>query len=189
MGTGRVTRKDRQRFEELMLPHRNAAYNLARWLVRDPHEAEDVVQIAYVRAFEGFGRFAPGNGAGWILAIVRNTAYTWLSQRKRSNNLVSFDEVLHSQPHDTNEVLTISDPEMLVSQTAERTRLVRAIHDLPLEFREALVLREIEGCSYKEIADITKTPVGTVMSRLSRARRLLHASLCQSGTRDHAGGM
>lgn len=175
-----------------MLPHLNAAYNLAKWLVRDARDAEDVVQTAYLRAFEAFGGYVSGNSAGWILTIVRNTAYTWLDKQKRTNNLVSFNEVMHSHQNEAPNPLRMTvllDPETLAVQAADRAVLLDAIDRLPVEFREVLLLREVEGCSYKEIAEITRVPTGTIMSRLSRARRQLQEYFMKQVKRGNTGGL
>jgi RNA polymerase sigma-70 factor (ECF subfamily) len=155
------------RFEEAVLPHQDAAYNLARWLTRHDQDAEDLVQEAYLRAFKSFGSFYGVNARAWLLTIVRNTCYTWLG-RNRARELSSSLE-------DSGQDVTSKapDPQALLLQ-GEDTRLVKqALEELPVEFREALVLRHLEGLSYKEIADIAGIPQGTVMSRLARAHRRL----------------
>ena len=182
-------KKERQRFERIMLVHQDAAYNLALWLLRDPVEAEDIVQTAYMKAFEHFPTFVGGNAAGWILTIVRNTAYNWLNKKKRSSNLISFDEVLHSSEEVAQPSLTALNPEELHSAIATGTQLMEAIDRLPVEYREALFLREIEGYSYKEIAETTQVPQGTVMSRLSRARAQLQKSLAEQHKRKQANAV
>jgi RNA polymerase sigma factor (sigma-70 family) len=163
------------RFEALVLPHLNAAYTLARHLTRDPVEAQDVVQDAYLRAlkyFDGFRGADAGAGRAWLLAIVRNTAYTWRRQRRPEASSTEFDERLHS------ESVADAHPETKLLRTATRDRLTYELEALPPEFRETIILREIQGLSYKEIADVTGVPVGTVMSRLSRARDRLQRALC-----------
>jgi len=175
--------KDRQRFERMMLGHLDAAYNLALWLLRNPADAEDIVQTAYMRAFEHFHTFTGGNSAGWILTITRNTAYNWLNKQKRTNNLISFDEVYHSQ-EDKQTTIDTMNPEDIVMLNAGCTNLMEHIDRLPIEFREALFLREIEGYSYKEIAEIMQVPKGTVMSRLSRARHQLQLQLTEQQKRN-----
>ncbi|HXH47846.1 MAG TPA: sigma-70 family RNA polymerase sigma factor [Terriglobia bacterium] len=159
------------RFEEAVLPHLDAAHNLARWLIRQEQDAEDLVQESYLRAFKSFEGFRGGDGRAWILTIVRNTCYTWLQRGRWKGLTTSFDEEIHSP--DTDAV----NPEALLLGHAGREQLTRAIEELPVEFREALVLRELEGLSYKEIADIAGIPLGTVMSRLARARKILEKSL------------
>jgi RNA polymerase sigma factor (sigma-70 family) len=157
-------------FEQMVLPHLDAAYNLARWLTRRDHDAEDVVQEAYLRAFNGFAQFHGGDARCWLLTIVRNTCYTWLTRNRQRTPTASFDEALHDVA--TSEF----DPSTVLQQHADRETLKDAIEALPVEFREALILREFEGLSYQEIAAVANVPVGTVMSRLARARqRLGHA--------------
>ena len=159
------------RFEQAVLPHLAAAYNLARWLTRDEHDAEDVVQDAYVRALTFFDSFHGGNSRAWLLTIVRHTCYTWL-QRHRGHELATvFDEELHSGAREA------SNPETLLLHHADQQLLRQALETLPVELQEVVVLRELEGLSYKEIAGIADLPLGTVMSRLSRARQRLQAWL------------
>lgn len=159
------------RFEQSVLPHLGAAYNLARWLLRNPADAEDVVQEAYLRAFRFFGGYHGGDVRAWLLTIVRNTTYTWL-QQNRSRELAEpiNDEVEEIQDD-------ALDPETLVIQSAGVEALRKALKELPIEFREVIVLREFEELSYKEISAIAEIPIGTVMSRLARARRRLHEQL------------
>jgi len=166
----------RQRFESLMLPHLNAAYNLARWIMGNEQDAQDVVQEAFLKAFKGFERYREGNSAGWLLTIVRNACYTCLKRDRDGSEVDMFDEDRHSMQ--TKCVAGQTDqrpanPEALLLAAAEGAQLQAAVARLPIEFREVLVLREIEGCSYREIADIVGIPSGTVMSRLSRARHQL----------------
>ena len=151
-------------FEQTVLPHLDAAYNLARWLTRNEHDAEDAVQEAYLRGFRSFGGFRGTDGRGWLLTIVRNTCYTWLRRNRAEQLSTPFDEEIHC------EEAASPNPEELLLRNADRQRLQDALEELPVEFREALVLREIEGLSYKEIANVSGVPVGTVMSRLARAR-------------------
>jgi RNA polymerase sigma-70 factor, ECF subfamily len=160
-------------FEQTILPHLDAAYNLARWLTRNEHDAEDVVQEAYLRAFEFFAGFYGADGRGWLLTIVRNTCYTWLRRNRPGELSTPFDEEIHR------EEVASPNPEELLLENAGRQHLQDALEELPVEFREALVLRELEGLSYKEIADISGVPVGTVMSRLARARDRLKDALSQ----------
>ena len=158
-------------FEEAVLPHLDAAYNLARWLTHNVADAEDIVQEAYLRAFKFFGGFHGADGRSWLLAIVRNTCYTWM-QRNRSPELtISLDDDLHEiESKDLN-------PEALLLQSADTQMVRQALEDLPVEFREVLVLRELEEMSYREIASITDLPLGTVMSRLARGRKRLQLAL------------
>ena len=165
-----------ERFQQVALPHLNAAYNLARWLTRNDHDAEDIVQEAYLRAFKFFDGFHGEDARAWLLAVVRNTTYTWLQQRREHSLDTPFEEDLHS-PDDSRSVDALgqmdSDPESILAQRDDRRLLNRALEQLPVEFREVLVLRELEDLSYKEIASIASIPIGTVMSRLARGRKLL----------------
>jgi RNA polymerase sigma-70 factor (ECF subfamily) len=165
-------------FEELILPHLDAAYNLARWLTRNTQDAEDLVQEAYLRAFRFFGGFRGGNARTWLLRIVRNTCYTWLHQNRAQQVTDPFDEQAHT------DVTESQNPETLLLQKADGQLLNRALEELPTAFREVLVLLEIEGLSYKEIAEVLGIPIGTVMSRLARARHRLRESL----SRDPSNG-
>jgi RNA polymerase sigma-70 factor, ECF subfamily len=165
----------RERFEQTVLPHLDAAYNLARWLTRNDEDAQDVTQEACLRAFRFFDGYQGGNMRAWLLTIVRNTCYTWLHQNRSSSSAVEFDEEIHST-----EISGSANPEIQVLATADKETLRRALEELPDVFREALVLREIEGLSYKEIADFTSVSLGTVMSRLARARTRLRQALCAS---------
>jgi RNA polymerase sigma-70 factor (ECF subfamily) len=162
----------RERFEQTVLPHLDAAYNLARWLTRNDQDAQDVTQEACLRAFRFFDGYQGGNMRSWLLTIVRNTCYTWLHQNRAPGSDEVFDEEIHSA-----ELSGGSSPELQVLAGADKETLRRAIEDLPDVFREALILREIEGMSYKEIADIASVSLGTVMSRLARARARLRQSL------------
>ncbi len=159
------------RFEQAVLPHLAAAYNLARWLTRSDQDAEDVVQEAYLRAFRFFSGFHGGDSRAWLLTIVRNTSYTWLRQKRAQELTTEFDEELHSTDCEA------SDPEWLLMQRDGEQTLRAALDGLPVEFREAVVLRDLEGLSYKEIAQIAGIPQGTVMSRLSRGRKRLQRIL------------
>jgi RNA polymerase sigma-70 factor (ECF subfamily) len=164
--------EDRERFEQLVLPHVDAAFNLARWLLRGRADAEDVAQEALLRACRFFGGFNGGDARAWLLQIVRNTCYTWLEKNRPMELSMEFDEELHEQ--------TSATPETLAIIADDHKRLTLALETLPPRFREVLVLRELEGCSYKEIATITSIPIGTVMSSLSRARRQLYSALTNS---------
>ena len=155
------------RFEQTILPHLDAAYNLARWLTRNQHDAEDVAQEACLRAFKFFDNFRGGDGRVWLLTIVRNTCYTWLRQNRPHETISSFDEKIHTPDSDA------SNPATLALQSANDQMLRQSLEDLSTEFREIVILRDLEGLSYKEIADIAGIPLGTVMSRLARARERL----------------
>src|SRR5258705_10799807 len=158
-------------FEETMLPHMDAAHNLANWLLRNEEDAQDVVQDAYLRAFKSFGGFHGSNGRAWLLTIVRNTSYTLLKKNKAVALTTTFDERIHASGHESVSPATILEH-------AEDAELVKqAMDELPAEFREILALRHQEGLSYKEIADIAQIPLGTVMSRLARARDKLKECL------------
>jgi RNA polymerase sigma-70 factor (ECF subfamily) len=160
-------------FEAAVLPHLGAAYNLARWLVRDPGAAEDVVQDAMVRALTYFPSFRGVNARGWILQIVRNTAYN-STKLDRGVQLVPIAAPDADEPPTGPELVSgDDDPETSLIRERDRSRVRQLIGSLPVELRETLVLRELEELSYKEIAEVTQTPIGTVMSRLWRARRLL----------------
>jgi RNA polymerase sigma-70 factor (ECF subfamily) len=153
-----------QGFEEAALPHLDAAYNLARWFTRNDKDAEDVVQEAYLRALRHFAAFQGGDARPWLLAIVRNTYYNWIRQNRVMELEADFDDEKYMQTSDD------LDPEMLLIREADNKMLRLALERLPDEFREVIVLREFEELSYKEIAEVLKVPMGTVMSRLARAR-------------------
>ena len=158
-------------FEQLMLPHLDAAYNLACWLLRDPHEAEDAVQEACLRAYRAIGRFHGGDGRPWLLTIVRNVCYSHLRKSRRSPEPAPFDDETHGSTYDPAEANAIAWREV-------KSELLRqGLERLPAEFREVIVLHELEGLSYREIAGIAEIPLGTVMSRLARARRKLQTEL------------
>jgi RNA polymerase sigma-70 factor (ECF subfamily) len=161
------------RFEQAVLPHLGAAYRLARWLTRNDHDAEDVVQEAYLRAYKFFGRFHGEDGRAWLLAVVRNTCYTWLKQHRAHELMASFDEQVHGTGSDA------MNPERLFLQKANAEMLRGALEELPVAYREVVILRELEGCSYKEIAAIADIPLGTVMSRLTRGRERLQQVLAR----------
>jgi RNA polymerase sigma-70 factor (ECF subfamily) len=163
----------RARFAQAVLPHLDAAYNLARWLTRRDHDAEDVVQEAYLRAYQFFDGFHGEDGRAWLLRIVRNTCYTWLERNRAHQPLATFDEEKHSPS-------PAMSAESVLLQKENKELLSQAIDVLPPEYREVIVLRELDGCSYKEIAAITGIPIGTVMSRLVRARTRLLQSLATS---------
>jgi RNA polymerase sigma factor (sigma-70 family) len=158
-------------FEEAVLPHLDAAYNLARWLTRNEDDAQDVVQEAYLRALRFFGGFYGSNARAWLLTIVRNTCYTWLRRNRSVELAYDLDEVMQDRESDD------PDPETLQVMKVEKQLVHEAIENLPIEFREVMILRELEELSYKEIASITGIPIGTVMSRLARARKRLFLSV------------
>jgi RNA polymerase sigma-70 factor (ECF subfamily) len=173
--------QERERFEQLVLPHLSAAFNLARWLLRSRADAEDVAQEAYLRAFRFFSGFHGGDARAWLLQIVRNSCYTWLEKNRGMEPPVEFVEEQHQSSGPS--------PEALALTGSERERLVRALEALPARSREVLVLRELEGCSYKEIANITSIPIGTVMSTLSRARERLQEILGAPERKESLRGM
>ena len=162
-------------FNQAVLPHLDAAYNLARWLTRNDQDAEDIAQEACLRAFKYWKSFSGRDCRSWLLKIVRNTFYSWL--RRRSVQPVLTDD---GETDDTAD--NIPDPENALIQNADRDMLRAALEDLAVEFREAIVLRELEGLSYKEIADIAGVPIGTVMSRLARARKRLQSYLTKTAS-------
>jgi RNA polymerase sigma factor (sigma-70 family) len=175
-------------FEQIALPHLDAAYRLARWLTRDEHEAQDVMQEAYLRAFKYFHAFAGGNARAWLLSIVRNSYYTLNDKRLPSSDspVEELDALVADGSPSVIAGRREPDPDETSQRAAERELVDRAITGLPDEFREVLVLREIEELSYKEIAQIAKIPIGTVMSRLSRARGLLRTALGESMLEEHS---
>ena len=158
-------------FERTVLPHLDAAYNLARWLAGNDHDAQDVAQEASLRAFRFFANFRGENSRAWLLTIVRNTFYTWLRKnRPREKTVEITEEALDIEDSSANAVA-------IHPQFADADAVRRALAELPVEFREIAVLREMEGFSYKEIAEVAEVPIGTVMSRLARARKLLQKRL------------
>jgi RNA polymerase sigma-70 factor (ECF subfamily) len=174
----------REQFEQLVLPHMDAAYNLARWLVRNPHDAEDLAQEAMTRAIKFFSGFRGGDPRAWLLTIVRNSCFTWLG-RNRAKDLAEFNEEAHSPGISSNAdqssiQMPPSNPEIMAIAEAESARVRKALEELPVIFRETIVMRELEGMSYKEIADVTSVSIGTVMSRLARGRDRLRALLLES---------
>jgi RNA polymerase sigma factor (sigma-70 family) len=167
--------RDHEVFAQIALPHLDAAFNLARWLTRDHHFAEDVVQEAYLRAFKFIGTFRGGDGKAWLLTIVRNTFLSLRKQNHPEHPHEPFDEDVHDVPVEAG--TQSGDPQALLIRNADGRLVGEAMEALPAQFREVLVLREIEELSYKEIAMVTNMPIGTVMSRLARARALLRGQL------------
>jgi RNA polymerase sigma-70 factor (ECF subfamily) len=166
-------------FENSVLPHLSAAYNLARWLTRNEHDAEDVVQEAYLRAFKFFSGFRGGDIRAWLLTIVRNTCYTWMQQNRSRHLSIGLDDEIYAIES------AGPDPEAALLQSVDSEVLRRALDELPIEFREAIVLRELEEMSYKEVAAIVGVPLGTVMSRLARGRKRLQQVLTRGKSREH----
>ena len=152
-------------FEQTILPHLDAAYKLARWLTRNQQDAEDVVQEAYLRAFRFFDGFEGGDGRAWLLAIVRNTCLSWLGRRTASRSTsIEFDEHVHRAADETQNV------EEVLIRNSKIDSLRACVEALPVEYREVIVMRELEELSYRDISEIAGIPIGTVMSRLSRGR-------------------
>ncbi len=181
--------RSNRRFGDLALPHLDSAYNLARWLTRDDHDAQDVVQDAYLRAFRSFGGFRGDNARPWLLAIVRNTCYTWLKQHRRAEVEVPYDDDVHggegcaAGSEGANDI----NPEAILARLDDVRLVNEALAQLPLGYREVVVLRDIEDMSYKEIALIAGLPMGTVMSRLARGRKLLVTHLTRLRDGDSHG--
>ena len=151
-------------FEQAMLPHLDAAHNLARWLLRNEQDAQDVVQEAYLRAFRSFAGFRGTSGRAWLLTIVRNTSYTLLKKNRAADLTTPFDEETHASGHES------ASPATLLERAEDSELIKNAMEELPAEFREILILRHQESLSYNEIGETLKIPIGTVMSRLARAR-------------------
>lgn len=171
----------RVRFEQLVLIHTDAAYGLARWLMRNEAQAEDAVQEAYLRAFRFFGSFRGGDARPWLLGIVRNTCYTLLEREGASASPAEFHEDSHGEESmAAGAVLNFPiNPETAAIEGADRALVQQCLRALPTEYREALVLRELQECPYREIAAIAEVPIGTVMSRIARGRRLLRQALSE----------
>ncbi|HEV2446597.1 MAG TPA: sigma-70 family RNA polymerase sigma factor [Candidatus Sulfopaludibacter sp.] len=159
------------RFERALLPHLDAAHNLARWLLGNAPDAEDAVQDAFVRALTFFDSFHGEDGRGWLLAIIRNTCYDWLRKNRRTAEVAGAAEELERAADGA------PGPEAAQLRRADERRVRQGLESLPAEYREALVLREMEGLSYKQIAQVAGVPIGTVMSRLARGRKRLAAAL------------
>jgi len=175
---GVLEREDRERFERLVMPHQDAAFNLARWLLRSRTDAEDVTQEALIRAYRFFSGFHGSEARAWLLQIVRNACYTWLEKNRTADVMTEFDETIHLRES--------ASPEASAVAASERERLMKALENLPPRSREVIVLRELEGCSYREIATITSIPMGTVMSTLARARERLQEILGAASARSGA---
>jgi RNA polymerase sigma factor (sigma-70 family) len=170
-------------FEQVVLPHLDAAYNLARWLVRNTQDAEDMVQEAYLRAFKFFGGYQGGDSRAWVLKIVRNTCYSFFEKNRPAELAEEFDETVHTA---ATEAL---GAEAALLQSVDSQLLRAALDELPVSFREVLVLRELEGMSYKEIAEVTGMPIGTVMSGLARGRAQLRERLLRARGEEEQRGL
>ena len=166
------------RFEQTFLPHLDAAHNLARWLMRNAQDAEDLVQEAYLRAFQAYENFRGESAKAWLLTIVRNACFSRMRRATVAGESAEFDEQVHSPAH------AADDPETLALKEADSRMLAAAIEELPEEYREVIVLRELEELQYKEIAAIVSVPLGTVMSRLARARERLRCALVAAGAKE-----
>jgi len=166
--------EDRRRFEQVAIPHLDAAYNLARWLTRNDHDAQDVVQEALVRAARYIGGFRGEGARAWLLQIVRNTCYSWLKENRPVEKVAldDFDDAWQDIA-----APSADEPPAVAMRKADRAQIDTAIASLPVAYREVLVLRELEDLSYNDIARIAGIPVGTVMSRLARARGLMRSAL------------
>jgi len=170
-------------FDQVVLPHLDAAYNLARWLVRNTHDAEDIVQEAYLRAFKFFGGYQGGDARAWVLKIVRNTCYSFFEKNRPTELAEEFDETVHTAGAER------PGAEAALLQSADSQMLRAALDELPVRFREALILREMEGLSYKEIAEVTGVPIGTVMSGLARGREQLRERLLRARGEEEQRGL
>jgi RNA polymerase sigma-70 factor (ECF subfamily) len=175
-----------RRFEQVVMPHLDSAYNLARWLTRNDADAQDVVQEAMLRAFKYFDGFDGQYGHAWLLKIVRNTCFTWLRENRSHNDAVPLEDNLDAVDRDAS-ALQINaqglgrSPELVVGDLRDARRLDALIEELPAAYREVIIMREMDDLSYQEIADITGMPMGTVMSRLARARQMLQTGLRKLG--------
>jgi RNA polymerase sigma-70 factor (ECF subfamily) len=166
LGPNRPTRMS---FEEIFLPHLDAAFNLARWLLRNDQDAEDCVQDAYMRAYKAFPRFRGGDGKAWFMTIVRNVCFTTASKKRSHGEVEPFDEEVHAAP--------AMEIKIELRKVADAEVIRLGLEKLPLEFREMIVLHDLEGHPYENIAAIVEIPIGTVMSRLARAREKLRAEI------------
>ena len=176
-----------RRFEQLAVPHLDAAYNLARWLTRNDTDAEDVVQESFLRAFKFFDGYRGGSERAWLLTIVRHTCYSWLQQNRPAEVIAGYD--LEAADLDESAIDPIarraeSGPEIALMHQADEDLLNALIGELPPQFREVVILRELEDLSYKEIAEVAAIPIGTVMSRLARARKGLQRAWTRRRTQE-----
>jgi len=189
-GVGLVSEAARPRFEDVALPHLDAAYNLARWLTRSDADASDVLQEACLRALTYFDGYRGENGKAWLLTIVRNTCYRWM-ERNRPAVVVSLSPEIEGEVEDAANLRGTAppDPEAMLLRQRDAGLLNELMGDLPHLFREVLVLRELEDLSYREISDVLGVPIGTVMSRLARARGLLKEAWGRRNRRGENDGM
>ena len=181
-GASKIETLKARRFERLVMPHLDSAYNLARWLTRNDADAQDVVQEAMLRAFKYFDGFDGRYARAWILKIVRNTCFTWLHENRLPSDAVSLEENPDAIDRDEGVVQRNAEgmgrsPELVVAEIHDARQLAVLINELPPAYREVIILREMEDLSYREIAYISGVPIGTVMSRLARARQMLHMGL------------
>ena len=165
-------------FEQVFLPHLDAAYNLARWLLRNDQDAEDAVQETYMRAHKAFTRFRGGNGKAWLMTILRNVCYTMIKKMRSHETPEPFDEEIHQS------MGSATETQEAFRQKANAESLKLALEKLPNEFREIIVLHDLEGLAYKEIAGVVGIPIGTVMSRLARARGRLRNEIIAANARE-----
>ena len=179
----------RAHFEREVLPHLDAAYNLARWLLRNEQDAEDVTQDSMLRAYRFFDGFRGTNAKAWLLAIVRNASYSWLARKRASASVAGADVSPRADDADADAAATEETPESLLSTKVELAALQGSLDELPVEYREVLVLRELEELSYKEISTAADIPLGTVMSRLARARALLQRKLALRLRKENGRGV
>ncbi len=170
-------------FEQTMLPHLDAAYNFARWLLRHEQDAEDAVQDAFLRAHQAFSRFRGGDGRAWLLTIVRNVCYSRLREQRRTVSTEPFEDEAHGSTHDP------AEANRIVWRETKALQLQQALDRLPAEFREMIVLHELEGLAYREIAAVAEIPIGTVMSRLARARQKLQIELLALAEKESTHGL
>ena len=177
---------DKQRFDTLIVPHLDDALSLARWLTGNMADAEDVVQDACIRAFKAIDACDDAKARGWLLAIVRNCSFTWMARNRPKSLIVTDDDQMLDHANARGQIAP-QTPETDLIARAESQMLHSAIAALPLAYRETLVLRELNECSYREIAEIVQVPVGTVMSRLARARALLCAEITRMQTMSGPG--
>ena len=167
-----MAQRDVEPFERLVLPHLDDAYTLARYLLRNEHDAQDVVQDAVLRALRYFDGFRDGDARAWLLAIVRNCCLTWHHRHRADRVTINL-----SDAEDSPQLQGSGEADALAIRSSERAKIDRALAELPIEFREVVILRELQEMSYKEISTVTGVPIGTVMSRLARARKRLAVSL------------